>query len=121
MTSVKGRRWPDGAQMVRISTGDGQTYQRDGFVYSDPQPGDFQLVPDDSIKPDNGPYEGLRYICPRTGRYCGEVYIGLTKPQASPSWQWDGNTDEPTLSPSINCSGGCGWHGHLRKGVFEEC
>lgn len=33
-----------------------------------------------------------------------------------PQWQWDGNPVAPTLSPSINCAGHCGWHGYIRKG-----
>ena len=40
-----------------------------------------------------------------------------------PVWQWDGNREKPTLSPSI----GCGprpdfhWHGYLKAGRFEAC
>ena len=37
----------------------------------------------------------------------------------SPSWEWDGNREEPTLCPSINVVG-C-WHGFLRKGKIETC
>jgi hypothetical protein len=25
-------------------------------------------------------------------------------------WQWDGNVEAPTISPSIDCKGGCGRH-----------
>ena len=35
-------------------------------------------------------------------------------------WKWDGNLDEPTLTPSIRRNGACNWHGYLRKGVFES-
>lgn len=31
-------------------------------------------------------------------------------------WDWDGNRDAPTFSPSINCESACGWHGYLRNG-----
>lgn len=33
-----------------------------------------------------------------------------------PQWDWDGNREAPTFSPSINCGGHCGWHGYLRAG-----
>lgn len=33
-----------------------------------------------------------------------------------PQWDWDGNRDVPTLTPSINCESHCGWHGHIRNG-----
>ena len=40
------------------------------------------------------------------------------------SWTWDGNVDEPTLTPSIR-HGKVGdpwyWHGHLTKGFFKGC
>lgn len=33
-----------------------------------------------------------------------------------PQWDWDGNMEAPTFSPSINCEGNCGWHGYIRNG-----
>ena len=33
-----------------------------------------------------------------------------------PQWDWDGNAEAPTLSPSINCERHCGWHGYIRAG-----
>ena len=33
-----------------------------------------------------------------------------------PQWDWDGNREAPTFSPSINCEANCGWHGFLRTG-----
>ncbi|RZJ85177.1 MAG: hypothetical protein EOO64_01575 [Massilia sp.] len=32
-------------------------------------------------------------------------------------WQWDGNVDAPTLSPSIFCHGGCNRHFTMVAGV----
>jgi hypothetical protein len=37
--------------------------------------------------------------------------------ERSPSWEWDGNRDAPTLSPSINVINR--WHGYLRAGKLE--
>lgn len=43
-------------------------------------------------------------------------------PISAPTWEWDGNEQAPTLSPSINCNGngGCGWHGHMKAGKLVE-
>ncbi len=38
-----------------------------------------------------------------------------------PQWHWDGNHENPTLTPSIQRNTGCRWHGFLHAGVFEEC
>ena len=34
------------------------------------------------------------------------------------TWQWDGNREAPTLSPSINHVGH--WHGYLRSGMWVQ-
>lgn len=47
--------------------------------------------------------------------------IGEQKPEARPSWSWDGNRDTPTLSPSVRFVGDCKWHGFLQAGVFTPC
>lgn len=73
----------------------------------------------------------LTYACPRNGQECGNVIIGngMKPPGGKPTWQWDGNADAPTLTPSINCLShgpngekyaGCGWHGWLTAGVFKD-
>lgn len=36
-------------------------------------------------------------------------------------WRWNGDTENPTLEPSILRKAGCRWHGYLRNGVWEEC
>lgn len=36
-----------------------------------------------------------------------------------PSWEWDGNQDKPTLSPSINTRDH--WHGWFRSGRMVSC
>ena len=32
------------------------------------------------------------------------------KPASGSMWQWDGKVDLPTITPSIDCKGGCGRH-----------
>lgn len=43
-------------------------------------------------------------------------------PDAGPgkrdTWQFDGDFEKPTLSPSILC--GCGFHGWVRNGKWED-
>jgi len=54
---------------------------------------------------------------------CVDIYQNGEKPP-SPSWLWDGNKENPTLSPSLllyKDNHQEHWHGYLRNGVFEEC
>ena len=51
---------------------------------------------------------------------CGtNCAIPLTPWRTHPFWEWDGNVETPTLSPSIQRLDGCMWHGFLRNGVWE--
>lgn len=59
--------------------------------------------------------QGIEFKCP-----CGcgrDGYLPL-KPRPSPSWEWDGNREAPTLKPSVLQVGGCRWHGWLRNGEW---
>ena len=57
----------------------------------------------------------LVFAC-RGGRFANCI-VRVTMGEASPPrWHWDGNIQEPTLSPSIGCDSRCGWHGHIIKG-----
>lgn len=56
--------------------------------------------------------------CPkRPGYSCAVPLAPVTTPKGA-TWRFDGNREAPTLTPSINCTGGCGWHGHMTKGEF---
>lgn len=62
--------------------------------------------------------KGIFYVCP-----CGcnsEGFLGFRGLVDPPSWEFDGNTEKPTLSPSIRRLTGCKWHGFLRNGVWES-
>jgi hypothetical protein len=72
----------------------------------------------------------IMFVCPN-GKRCA-VLVG-PQPVGRPEegklciWGWDGNREQPTLTPSINCiaekdgkaTGGCGWHGHITAGVIR--
>jgi hypothetical protein len=36
-------------------------------------------------------------------------------------WDWNGDKEKPTLTPSIQAVGGCQYHGYLTAGVFKSC
>lgn len=64
------------------------------------------------------------FVCPN-GQSCG-VLIGPSAFAPGDGdgrfqhvWEWDGDLEHPTLTPSINCVGGCGWHGHITNGVMK--
>lgn len=62
------------------------------------------------------------FVCPN-GRRCGGL-IGPVPHEKDAdhqcyTWGWDGNLEKPTLTPSFNCVGGCGWHGHITAGVMR--
>jgi hypothetical protein len=77
--------------------------------------GAFDYVPDRD-KP-----LGMRFFCPCG---CGEESFMpfTTSGSPNPVWKWDGNKENPTLTPSVHNTGmPCKWHGFLRNGKWEEC
>lgn len=60
---------------------------------------------------------GICYNCP-----CGCEIQGFipTTGGFTHKWDWDGNRDHPTLSPSIQRTAGCKWHGFLTGGVWKS-
>lgn len=64
------------------------------------------------------------FNCPKHARRCGGIIIagripGLKRDGQNQNggvamWDWDGNRETPTFSPSINC-GRC-WHGYIENG-----
>jgi hypothetical protein len=71
---------------------------------------------------------GLLFGCPCG---CGELKtVGFdTHESRRPRWHWDGNREQPTLTPSIliyqlsetGAKTGEHWHGFLTNGVFKSC
>lgn len=86
------------------------------------QPGEFLILGGEDVA------KRIIFGCPlRPGEYCT---VPLSRPNGYKGavWNWDGDKEEPTLSPSIHClteyegkpSAGCGWHGHIKKGKPED-
>jgi hypothetical protein len=80
-----------------------------------PVAGSFSVCP-----PDEQGVSDFWYRCP-----CGCGVQGVlkvranSKPQESPSWEWNGSTDKPTLHPSVNHVNH--WHGWLTDGEWKVC
>jgi hypothetical protein len=81
----------------------------------------FETLEFESAEP--GQEQRFDFNCPLHDRRCGPIVIaGRTTLKRDPQgkndgiaqWDWDGNRERPTFSPSINC-GGC-WHGYIRNG-----
>ena len=59
------------------------------------------------------------FTCPGCGAVSEVEIIPPGRPaSASHQWDWDGNLEAPTLSPSLQELGGCRWHGYMRGGSW---
>jgi hypothetical protein len=80
-------------------------------------PGDFIFSTDK-----DGKIWGMIEMCPCGCGATGGIFFDTGDPnQASPKWKWNGDKVKPTLTPSIQRTGGCKWHGFLTDGVFKTC
>lgn len=68
----------------------------------------------------DGIVAGIAFRCP-----CGcgyQAWLPVDQQDHPHSWNWDGNRDAPTLTPSILQSGlPCKWHGFLTAGEWRQC
>ena len=102
------------------------------WASSQAKPGDF-LIHDSVVskanpvlKPQDGePTVTIRFFC---ALLPGGHYVALPlRPvpatdipiNGGHSWEWNGNEDKPTLSPSVNSIGN--WHGWVRAGRMVSC
>ncbi len=61
-------------------------------------------------------HKAILFMCPSG---CGQMRSILIGPLDNhPYWIWDGNEDNPTLTPSIQVVLECRWHGFLRNGEW---
>lgn len=64
---------------------------------------------------------GIVFLCP-----CGcSVLHAIGFSWGKPRWEWDGNIEQPTVTPSLGLGVGedgrdYHWHGYLTKGAFHD-
>lgn len=70
-----------------------------------------------------GREQAFSFQCPKHNRRCGDMVIagrtslkrdGNNQNGGVAQWDWNGDRDAPTFTPSVNCKG-C-WHGYIRAG-----
>ena len=74
----------------------------------------------------NGPNAGILFGCPCG---CGEMHVVQFRADHRPMWNWNGDREAPTLTPSIAIRqmDGAGnvigdhWHGFLTNGEWRSC
>lgn len=65
-------------------------------------------------------YGGAAIKCPGCGL---DSYLPFDG-SGSNNWRFDGNTEQPSVVPSVFHTkelGGCGWHGYLTNGEWVSC
>lgn len=79
-------------------------------------PGEWQLRGDGGVIKDI--FYGCRAADAKRRREWPHCSVPL-KPVQPDGWNFDGNREAPSITPSIDCKAtGCGWHGHCTAGVF---
>lgn len=98
----------------------------------DPKPGDFIITTStvDQANPVLKPIEGQPTVEVRSILMCMPDGVVVSLPirpvpktgkliNGGHSWQWDGNEEKPTLTPSVHCIGR--WHGFITAGRMVSC
>lgn len=70
------------------------------------------------VEPTHDDKAHLRIRCDRSHEGACRFSLWL-KPASGIMWQWDGNVEQPTITPSVTCNGGCGRHWVITKGVVH--
>ena len=96
--------------MAEIRTPDTRAIRCEDIDEVDRRPGAFEYYRAGERYP-----AGLIYNCPCG---CGARGSLAFRPHPAPSWQWDGNVEQPSLTPSVNHVGH--WHGFLTRGVWTH-
>ena len=61
---------------------------------------------------------GMLFSCPCGCKLIASLAFRPASKEDRASWEWDGDIDAPTLSPSVHNVGH--WHGWLKNGVWES-
>jgi hypothetical protein len=62
---------------------------------------------------------GMIYACPCGCGSLGSLQFRPATREEKASWEWNGSTEKPTLTPSVHHVGH--WHGWLTDGVWRSC
>ena len=83
-----------------------------------------QFLDRDKRKAAPGAEVSFSFACPKFPHQCGRLLVagrspgidrnGQNREGGVAMWDWDGNREAPTFSPSIDCKG-C-WHGFIEAG-----
>lgn len=85
----------------------------------------FMTVTGEPCAADQQPARFTFQCVRRRRETCGNLLIagatdiprdGQNRNGGRAQWDWDGNAEAPTFSPSVNCESACGWHGYIRAG-----
>lgn len=60
---------------------------------------------------------GMIFVCPCG---CGSQGSLDFRPGQKPRWNWNGDKNKPTLTPSVLKTSGCKWHGYLTEGKWRS-
>jgi hypothetical protein len=69
---------------------------------------------------DGRKFVALEFVCPCGCGAVGGVNVSIGSKEQH-AWLWDGNKEKPTLTPSIQQTTPCRWHGFLTAGIFRQC
>jgi hypothetical protein len=80
----------------------------------------FLTLDYEPCQPDQTPVR-FSFLCPKRRQCEGLLLKGATDiphdpegKNGTPQWEWNGDRQKPTFTPSINCKN-C-WHGYIRGG-----
>lgn len=80
-----------------------------------------------TVKDGDITYDALMFVCPgcidgarpERENYFGIHLLPVNSEVKTPSWDWNGDLEKPTLKPSIKTQGYSLCHSYLTDGVFE--
>lgn len=65
---------------------------------------------------------GIDFRCPCGCGKLGYLPFSTGNPnEEGPHWKFNGDSNAPTLQPSVLQKTGCKWHGYLSAGEWREC
>ncbi len=117
---------------AHVEHGNMQRDPRDEWASDEPVGSfDISASPGHSVGGYPGANGHIIFVCP-AGKRCsvlvGPQPIDNHAQKRCSIWGWDGNSERPTLTPSINCravdddgkpTSGCGWHGFITNGIMQ--